>query len=71
MRRRSAALLLAVLACMGGCRSGADRGGPAPVPVVSERREPGRGLLDTGAYHLGAGAGKNWWRTQGDGQGGF
>lgn len=64
---RGAVLLLAVFGAA-GCQSGPDRGGPAPVPVISEERPPGTGLLDTGAMQLGPGAGQGFWRWQGDGQ---
>ena len=44
---------------------------PAEPPAVQGRRADGGLLLQTGSIQLGPGVGRNAWRWQGDGEGGF
>jgi 4-hydroxy-tetrahydrodipicolinate synthase len=43
----------------------------APVPASPSGVERAGYLLHTGGIQLGQGVGRNWWRWQGDGEGGF
>jgi hypothetical protein len=71
-------ILLAVLSTLNGCahQQSCDNQetllGAAGEPVPAADREAAGGmLLRTGAVQLGPGVGRNAWRWQGDGQGGF
>jgi hypothetical protein len=67
-------LQLAVLVTVAGCQS-TPPGPPATAtaePAPSQPRESGTGMLmRTGAIQLGPDVGRNQWRWQGDGKGGF
>jgi hypothetical protein len=63
-------LQLAVLTTLGGCQSTAPAGPSGTMPAHD--RDSGTGmLLRTGAIQLGPDVGRNQWRWQGDGKGGF
>jgi hypothetical protein len=65
-------ILLAVLSTLAGCQ-GTDPGGRSQtLQQDSSDTAPEKGLLlKTGAIQLGPGVGRNAWRWQGDGEGGF
>jgi hypothetical protein len=63
-------LQLAVLVALGGCQSTSPGTGSETAP--GHDRESGTGMLmRTGAIQLGSDVGRNQWRWQGDGKGGF
>ena len=71
-------ILLALLSTLTGCRN-AQPGASSQTlpneladetPLVKPESEKGL-LLKTGAVQLGPGVGRNAWRWQGDGEGGF
>jgi hypothetical protein len=68
-------ILMAGLGTAAGCRTPAPQLQTTDDSALTDQgaaREPGGGLLlRTGAIQLGPDVGRNLWRWQGDGEGGF